>query len=88
MALEPLKHPKPERPVFIWDWIRDVAKQVARDHRVGIGAVRGSAQVLVVTGRWWALLEPGAVLCSAAAAEDEATAREILRLTFESALSW
>lgn len=86
VAVKPLKHPKPERPVFVWDWVRDVAERVARDHRVGVGAVRGSAQVLVVAGRWWALHQPGAVVCSAAAAQDETTAREILRLTFGSAL--
>jgi hypothetical protein len=86
-TLGPLKYPDPCRQFFQWDWIRDVAKQVARDQDVNLGAVRGSAQVLLVGGRWWTLIESGSVLCSAAAAEDEATARRVLRLTFESTIS-
>jgi hypothetical protein len=54
---------------------------------VDYGAVRGSAEVLLVAGRWWALIEPGSVLCSAAAAEHEATARQVLRLVFDSTIS-
>jgi hypothetical protein len=64
-----------------------VAKQVAHDHDIDVGAIRGSAQVLLVGGRWWTLTQSGSVLCSAAAAEDEATARQILRFVFESTVS-
>jgi hypothetical protein len=83
-ALEPLTPPNQSRQAFQWNWVRDVAKQVAHDHDVDIGAIRGSAQVLLVGGRWWTLTQSGGVLCSAAVAEHEATARHILRLVFES----
>jgi hypothetical protein len=86
-ALAPLKLPNQTRPVFRWEWIRDVAKQVANDHGVGLDAVSASAQVLVVRGKWWSIPAPGVVLCSAVAAEDEATGRDILRRVFESTIT-
>jgi hypothetical protein len=86
-ALEPLRPPNQSRQTFQWNWIRDVAKQVAHDHDIDVGAIRGSAQVLLVGGRWWTLTQSGSVLCSAAAAEQEATARQILRFVFESTVS-
>jgi hypothetical protein len=86
-VLEAFKPPQPSRQLFHWEWVRDVAHHVAGDHGVDLGAVRGSAQVLLVGGSWWTLVEPGGVLCSTGAAEDEATAREVLRLVFESTLS-
>jgi hypothetical protein len=64
--------------------IRQRLGELAHDHDVDIGAIRGSAQVLLVGGRWWTLTQSGGVLCSAAVAEHEATARHILRLVFES----
>ncbi|MCA1845597.1 MAG: hypothetical protein LC792_20870, partial [Actinobacteria bacterium] len=61
-ALKPVMQPNQTRPLFRWDWIRDVAEQVAGERAVDVGAVHGSAQVLLVEGSWWTLLEPRVVL--------------------------
>jgi len=64
-----------------------VAEEVARRHRVSLGAVRARAVVLPVEGNWWQRFAPGAVLCSVNAARDPAMARTVLADAFESGLA-
>lgn len=71
---------------FPYALVRQVAEDVAFDRQVDVGAVRASAVVLEVEGRWWHLLAPGAVVCSAGAAADLHTAHLVLRRAFESGL--
>lgn len=72
---------------FDYDTVRAVAEQVARQHQVNPGAVRGRALVLPVESKWWARFAPGAVLCSIAAARDPAVAQVVLTDAFESGLA-
>lgn len=66
--------------------VRQIAEDVAFDHSVDVGAVRGRAVVLDVEGSWWHVLSPGAVVCSTAATADHETAQLVLRRAFESGL--
>ena len=72
---------------FEWSLMAEVATDVAFDRGVGVGRVNASALVLDVQGPWWALLSPGVVVCSRAAASDRRTGHLILRRAFESGLS-
>ena len=66
--------------------IRQTAEDVAFDHSLDVGAVRGRAVLLDVEGSWWHLLAPGTVVCSIAAAAEPETAQLVLRRAFESGL--
>lgn len=66
--------------------VRQIAEDVAFDHAVDVGAVRGRAVVLDVEGSWWHVLSPGTVVCSTAATSDPETAQLVLRRAYESGL--
>ena len=64
---------------FDWKLIRDVAEEVARDRKVSIGAVHGTALVFAVEGDWWTRFDAGVVLCSDSIRSDRNAARVIVR---------
>ncbi len=72
---------------FGWALPNEVAEGIARDRGIGLETVRGVALVLVVQGAWWAIHQPGVVLCSATAAGNVGTAHAILNAAFESGLT-
>jgi hypothetical protein len=84
------RHQAVKRPdvghTFDWKLIRDVAEEVARDRKVSIGAVHGTALVFAVEGDWWTRFDAGVVLCSDSIRSDRNAARAIVRTAFESGL--
>jgi hypothetical protein len=64
--------------------VREVAEDVAFDHRVDAGEVRAWIFALDVHGSWWQRWAPGVVLCSFTAAEHPHTARVVLQDAFTS----
>lgn len=79
--------PPAGQSTFDWALTAEVAEAIARDRGIALETVRGVALVLVVQGAWWALQQPGVVLCSATAAGNVGTARTILHVVFESGLT-
>ncbi len=79
--------PPAGQPAFGWALTAEVAEAMARDRGIALETVRGVALVLVVQGAWWALQQPGVVLCSATAAGNVGTARTILHAAYESGLT-
>jgi hypothetical protein len=77
----------PDRRIFEFQLVRDVAERTAVDLGVPVSDVTGYAHVIDVEGLWWYLAGPGCVLCSAEAASDLSTAARILREVFTSGLS-
>jgi hypothetical protein len=71
---------------FDWKIVRDVAEEVARDRKVSIEAVRGTALVFAVEGDWWTRFDAGVVLCSDSIRSDRNAVRTIVRTAFESSL--
>ena len=79
--------PPRSRDVLSWEHVRDAAEAIAAAQGVPVGAINGSALVLVVEGNWWELAAPGAALCSVLAATDPDTTRAILTRVFQSRLA-
>lgn len=75
-----------ERGSFAWSLIRDVAEDVAFDHRVDVGELDGAVLVLAVHGVWSCRSQPGGALCSSAAAADRVASRALLYDVFSSQL--
>lgn len=77
----------PHGELFDWTLTREVAEEVARTLRVGLGRVQAQAIVLIVEGIWWQRFAPGVILCSPAAALNPMIARDILQSGFRSGFS-
>lgn len=77
----------PKHGHFGWATIKQVAEDVAFDHRVELDAIDGKAIVVDVEGSWWLRIIPGVALCSVQALADPLTTQVVLRDIFESRLA-
>jgi len=74
------------RDAFEWQLISGVAREVAVERGVPVESLNAVALVPLVQGEWSTSVGSGAVLCSAAAAQDPSTARAVLRTAFASGI--
>ncbi len=70
-----------------WTLLKQIAEDVAFDHRVSIDRVRARIVFVPVDGSWWTRVAPGCVLCSPAAAEHPVAAQALVRDAFVSGLT-
>ena len=66
--------------------IRETVATVADELGVAIHLLDGTVSILNVEGLWWEVTEPGFAVCSLAAGEDPAAAREALGAVFASSV--
>lgn len=75
------------QPDSRYELTRTIAEETIARYGVSPDRVNGIVLVILVDGVWWRPVEPGAVVCSAAAFKDSRTTAELLREAFESGLS-
>ncbi|GAA4286426.1 hypothetical protein [Georgenia daeguensis] len=70
-----------------YELTRTIAEETIGRYGVSPDRVNGIVLVVLVGGVWWRSVEPGVVVCSAAALKDARTTAELLREAFESGLA-
>jgi hypothetical protein len=79
--------PRPDSPRgFDSNLTRETVAAVADELGVAVHLLDGTVSILNVEGLWWEVTDPGFAVCSLAASEDPAAAREALRAVFASSV--